>query len=64
MRIIGGKLKGKKLLFLKSSATRPLRDILGEQLVLKYATNKVHKLKGEVVDLQNPSSMPDPTQIA
>ena len=30
MRIIGGKLKGKKLLFLKSSATRPLRDMVRE----------------------------------
>ena len=24
---------------------------------------KVHKIKGEVIDLQNPSNMPDPTQI-
>jgi len=24
---------------------------------------KVHKVKGDVIDLQNPSSMPDPTQI-
>jgi GTP-binding protein LepA len=24
---------------------------------------KVHQVKGEVIDLQNPSSMPDPTQI-
>ena len=24
---------------------------------------KVHKIKGEIIDLQNPSNMPDPTQI-
>ena len=48
-------------------------EIITERLEREFDVNlitttpgviyKVHKLKGEVVDLQNPSSMPDPTQI-
>jgi len=32
MRIIGGKLKGKKLFFLNSPATRPIRDMVKESI--------------------------------
>ena len=48
-------------------------EIITERLEREFDVNlitttpgviyKVHKVKGEVVDLQNPSSMPDPTQI-
>ena len=33
MRIIGGKLKGKKLFFLSSKITRPLRDMVKESII-------------------------------
>lgn len=32
MRVIGGDLKGKKILFLKTSVTRPLRDLVKESI--------------------------------
>ena len=32
MRIIGGYLKGKKISFIKTSSTRPLRDLVKESL--------------------------------
>ena len=32
MRIIGGELKGKKILFLKSKITRPLRNFVKENI--------------------------------
>ena len=48
-------------------------EIITERLEREFDVNlitttpgviyKVHKVKGEVIDLQNPSSMPDPTQI-
>merc|ERR1712127_1060056 len=48
-------------------------EIITERLEREFDVNlitttpgviyKVHKIKGEVVDLQNPSNMPDPTQI-
>jgi GTP-binding protein LepA len=49
-------------------------EIITERLEREFDVNlitttpgviyKVHKIKGEVIDLQNPSNMPDPTQIA
>ena len=48
-------------------------EIITERLEREFDVNlitttpgviyKVHKVKGDVIDLQNPSSMPDPTQI-
>ena len=48
-------------------------EIITERLEREFDVNlitttpgviyKLHKIKGEVVDLQNPSNMPDPTQI-
>jgi|TARA_B100001093_G_scaffold383520_1_gene369182 GTP-binding protein LepA len=48
-------------------------EIITERLEREFDVNlitttpgviyKVHQVKGEVIDLQNPSSMPDPTQI-
>jgi len=48
-------------------------EIITERLEREFGVNlitttpgviyKVHKIKGEIIDLQNPSSMPDPTQI-
>ena len=48
-------------------------EIITERLEREFYVNlitttpgviyKVHKVKGDVIDLQNPSSMPDPTQI-
>jgi len=48
-------------------------EIITERLEREFGVNlitttpgviyKVHKIKGEVIDLQNPSNMPDPTQI-
>jgi GTP-binding protein LepA len=48
-------------------------EIITERLEREFGVNlitttpgviyKVHKIKGEVIDLQNPSHMPDPTQI-
>ena len=48
-------------------------EIITERLEREFDVNlitttpgviyKVHKVKGEIIDLQNPSSMPDPTQI-
>ena len=48
-------------------------EIITERLEREFDVNlitttpgviyKVHKVKGEIVDLQNPSNMPDPTQI-
>jgi len=32
MRIIGGKFKGKKIAFIKSNVTRPLRDLVKENI--------------------------------
>lgn len=54
MRIIGGKLKGKKLLFLKSSATRPLRDMVKEGIFNVIDHSKLLGIKIEksnVLDL-------------
>ncbi len=54
MRIIGGKLKGKKLLFLKSSATRPLRDMVREGIfnVIDHSNLLSVKIKNSnVLDL-------------
>jgi GTP-binding protein LepA len=49
-------------------------EIITERLEREFGVNlitttpgviyKVHKIKGEVIDLQNPSHMPDPSQIA
>ena len=33
------------------------------KIIIEGRDYKVHKIKGEVIDLQNPSHMPDPTQI-
>ena len=48
-------------------------EIITERLEREFDVNlitttpgviyKVHKTKGEVLDLQNPSNMPDPSQI-
>jgi len=48
-------------------------EIITERLEREFDVNlitttpgviyKVHKVKGEIIDLQNPSNMPDPTQI-
>jgi GTP-binding protein LepA len=48
-------------------------EIITERLEREFDVNlitttpgviyKVHKVKGDIIDLQNPSSMPDPTQI-
>ena len=48
-------------------------EIITERLEREFGVNlitttpgviyKVHKIKGEIMDLQNPSNMPDPTQI-
>ena len=48
-------------------------EIITERLEREFGVNlitttpgviyKVHKIKGETIDLQNPSNMPDPTQI-
>ena len=48
-------------------------EIITERLEREFGVNlitttpgviyKVHKIKGEIIDLQNPSNMPDPTQI-
>ena len=48
-------------------------EIITERLEREFDVNlitttpgviyKIHKIKGEIIDLQNPSSMPDPTQI-
>ena len=41
MRIISGKLKGKNLLFLKSSTTRPLKDSVKENIFNILAHSKI-----------------------
>ena len=54
MRIIGGNFKGKKLLFLKSSATRPLRDMVKEGIFNVIDHSKLLGIKIEksnVLDL-------------
>ena len=48
-------------------------EIITERLEREFGVNlitttpgviyKIHKIKGEIIDLQNPSNMPDPTQI-
>ena len=43
MRIIGGKLKGKKIKFLKSSTTRPLKDSVKENIFnILIHSNKIN----------------------
>ena len=45
MRIISGKLKGKKITFINSSVTRPLRDYVKENIFNIIAHEKNKKLK-------------------
>ena len=45
MRIIGGKHKGKKLFFLKSSATRPLKDSVKESIFNILAHSNLLNIK-------------------
>ena len=54
MRIISGKLKGKNLLFLKSSTTRPLKDSVKENIfnILAHSKNITVNIEGsDVIDL-------------
>ncbi len=54
MRIIGGKFRGKKIYFLNSSTTRPLRDYVKENIFNIIAHRKNTKLildKKNVLDL-------------
>ena len=47
MRIIGGKLKGKKLFFLESLTTRPLRDMVKESIFNIIEHSNILKIKIE-----------------
>ena len=51
MRIVGGSLKGKKLLFLKNKTTRPLRDLVKESIFnLLEHSNKINfKIKNAFI---------------
>ena len=54
MRIIGGKLKGKKLLYIKNSITRPLRDLVKENIFNIIQHSKLVNIeinKSNVLDL-------------
>ena len=54
MRIIGGKFKGKKILFLRSKLTRPLKDFVKENIfnILNHAKEIKIWIRGcEVLDL-------------
>mgnify|MGYP001406619813 FL=1 len=54
MRIIGGKFKGKKILFLRSKLTRPLKDFVKENIfnVLNHSNKfDIDVNKSEVLDL-------------
>ena len=45
MRIVGGSLKGKKLLFLKNKTTRPLRDLVKESVFNTILHSNLIKLE-------------------
>ena len=54
MRIIGGYLKGKKISFLQSSITRPLRDMVKENIFNILEHSKLIKLdikEAKILDL-------------
>ena len=54
MRIIGGKLKGKKLFFINSTITRPIRDIVKESIfnIIDHSNLLNIKInKSDVLDL-------------
>ena len=54
MRIIGGKLKNKKIYFPNNSKTRPLKDSVRENIfnIIKHSNNNGIEIKGsKVLDL-------------
>ena len=54
MRIISGKLKGKKISFISSSKTRPLRDYVRENIfniITHGKTVKINMEKANILDL-------------
>ena len=54
MRIIGGKFRGKKILYTNSSITRPLRDYVKENIfnIITHGKNfKLNLEKTNILDL-------------
>ena len=53
MRIIGGRLKGKKIKYLKNNTTRPLRDFVKESIFNLLVHSKVLNIKIESIDFRS-----------
>ena len=54
MRVISGYLKGKNILFLKSSITRPLKDVVKENIfnIIQHSNLiKISLIQSSVLDL-------------
>ena len=53
MRIISGSLKGKKINFVKSSVTRPLKDSVKENIfnIIKHSNHFDVRINHEILDL-------------
>ena len=51
MRVIGGNLKGKKILAPTDKSTRPLKDMVKESIfnIIEHSKNEFVNLKGAVV---------------